>query len=109
MENSIGTIYSKRNSLGIRTRFLQYLSYGFIAAWIGVLSSCTVGLRGRNYDDRNGYYERQGEYYGERPYRNKLEKRRYEREHRRWHRLHDRDRDYDRDHDHDDNDIIIGR
>lgn len=104
MEGNISTIYSKRNSLGIRTRFLKYLFYGFLTLWIGVLSSCTVGLRGRNYDDRNGYYERQGEYYGETPYRNKLEKR-YEREHRRWHRLHDRDRDYD----HDDNDIIIGR
>jgi hypothetical protein len=105
MENGNGNIYSMRNFRGIRTRFLKYLSYGFLIAWIGVLSSCTVGLRGRNYDDRNGYYQRQSDYYGERTFRNRHERQQYDREQRRWHKLHDNDRDSDHDH----NDINLGR
>ena len=102
MENTIRSIYGNSNSLEIR-RFLKYVSYGFLIVWFGVLSSCTVGLHGRDYDDHNRYYQLQGEYYGERPYRNRLERHGYEREYRRWHRLHDNN------HDNDDDDIIIER
>lgn len=102
MKNS--TIIKLKELISRKLRRIKLLFLIIALSSGAVLSSCSVGLHGRGYDDRYGYYQREGDYYSQdRPFHSRLERHRYEREHRRWHRLHDHDRNFSHD------EIEIGR
>ena len=107
MENMSYKKYTSRIKENL-TALSKRFSLAVVLVWVVILSSCSVGYRSRGYDrNTDGYYEQQGDYGNDGRIHDRISRHRWEREHRRWHRLHDRDQYKNNNTDHDD-EIIIG-